>query len=104
MIHIKSGVHNDSGTDLHLIDALLNACYHYAKRGYSLTVTALEDGNHMTGSLHYIGRAADLRTRDMPPDIRKQLVKDITSSLGRDYDVILEKDHIHLEYQPKVTQ
>ena len=102
MIHIKSGVHNDSGSDLLLIDGLLSACYHYAKRGYSLVVTSLEDGNHMKGSFHYVGRAADLRTRDIPPDVCKQLVRDIKASLGNDYDVVLEKDHIHLEYDPKV--
>ena len=74
----------------------------YALVNRELVVTSLKDGVHSSGSLHYQGRAADLRTRHLS----KQETTDTFSRLKNKldywvYDVILEKDHIHLEYDPK---
>ena len=60
-------------------------------------VTSGRDGKHMEGSLHYEGKALDIRTYN----VLEALVKEIKDSLGVGYDVILEKDHIHIEWDPK---
>mgnify|MGYP001568085421 CR=1 FL=1 len=73
----------------------------YEKAGYPLVITALTDGKHMEGSLHYKGQAADLRTRDIATPVLNLIVKNAKEALGKDYDVVLEGDHVHLEYDPR---
>ena len=74
----------------------------YADRGYELVVTSVNDGKHSTTSLHYDGAAADLRTRHLGDQtIAIGIVENLREQLGPDFDVILESDHIHLEWQPK---
>lgn len=68
-----------------------------------ITITSVSEGKHSRGSLHYDGKAVDIRSRDMAePAGFVELLKDALGGLGSDYDVVLEKDHIHCEYQPKV--
>ena len=57
-----------------------------------LVITAGDDGKHMVGSKHYEGLAVD---------IRFPLRDEIRATLGPDWDVVWEKDHIHAEYDPK---
>jgi hypothetical protein len=52
----------------------------------------------MEGSLHYRGFAVDLR---LPTDNKEEIRAELAASLGAEYDVILEIDHIHIEYDPK---
>jgi hypothetical protein len=59
------------------------------------------DGKHMTGSLHYAGAAIDSRTRGIPLAEVQKLIARIKACLGDDFDVVLEIDHLHLEYLPK---
>ena len=73
----------------------------YEKAGYPLVITALTDGKHMEGSLHYKGQAADFRTNDISPAVAALIVKNTKEALGADYDVILEASHGHLEHDPK---
>jgi len=63
-------------------------------------ITSTTDGKHMPGSLHYKGLAVDLRIRDLAPDEQKRYYNDLKFALSKLCDVILEKDHIHVEYQP----
>lgn len=70
-----------------------------------LVITSANDSTeHKQGSLHYKGAAVDIRTRDLLGGYTGQYAQDIVRSLreelGDDYDVILEGDHIHLEYDP----
>ena len=70
-----------------------------------LVITSVRDSQHHVGSLHYIGRAADLRTRDLSPVEQAtftQLLKVELDSHG--FDVILEANHIHIEFDPKVGE
>ena len=67
---------------------------------YRLTVTSLTDGTHSKGSLHYVGLAADIRVSDMPFEVLKY-VDSLKLALKENYDVVYEKTHIHIEYQPK---
>ena len=73
----------------------------FEEAGADLVVTACVDGKHAAGSLHYVGQAVDLRTRDVAADVRPKLVARLRECLGEDYDVVLETDHIHVEFQPK---
>lgn len=71
--------------------------------GQNATVTSVVDGTHSITSLHYIGHAFDLRTRDMDAAQSDAVVETlgmILAPLG-DFDVVLEDDHIHVEWQPK---
>ena len=67
---------------------------------YRITVTSVTDGTHSKGSLHYVGQAADIRVNDMPFDVLKY-VDSLKLALKENYDVVFEKTHIHIEYQPK---
>lgn len=63
-----------------------------------LVITSTFEGNHTPGSLHYANRAYDIR---VPANIKRMLINDIKEVLLVDFDVVLEKDHIHIEYDPK---
>ena len=65
-----------------------------------LTVTSVADSKHGPASLHYVGYAVDIRIRELHNN-PKLLSDALRSALVDDYDVILESNHIHVEYQPK---
>lgn len=62
-----------------------------------IVVTSAKDGKHGDGSLHYQGRAVDLRTRDFT-DIWASKLR---MALGKDWDVVIESDHVHCEFDQK---
>lgn len=62
-------------------------------------VTSISEGQHSNGSLHYVGHAFDLRSP--APAFAQRLVAALKDALGDEYDVALETDHIHIEWQPK---
>jgi hypothetical protein len=66
--------------------------------GLVVVVTAILNGSHMKNSLHYTGAAIDFVT-DLTTE-RGVFVQELRDRLGLIYDVIDEKDHIHIEYQP----
>ena len=68
----------------------------FQKFGVEAVITSGRDGKHMTGSKHYEGKAFDLRTWHVIDAIAKQL----RAYLGKDYDVVVESDHIHVEVNP----
>lgn len=65
------------------------------------TVTSANDGQHMVTSLHYKNLALDLRIKDLPEPLIVPMFNKLKETLGSQYDVVLEEDHIHLEYDPK---
>jgi len=62
-----------------------------------LVVTSTYEGTHSEGSLHYADLAEDIRRHKKGQKVRNRL----RDKLGMDYDVVLESDHIHIEYDPK---
>jgi len=83
------------------IQQILNAatvCFHYC--GYRATVTSIYDGVRNAESLHLKYRAVDFRTRNMPLPDQFNIQELIASVLGEDFDVVLESDHLHVEYDP----
>lgn len=74
----------------------------YRSVGVDMVVTSITDGRHSLTSLHYAGQAADIRIRNLPPNTSPATIaKEIKSRLNIDFDVVVEPDHIHLEYQPR---
>lgn len=103
MIMIKPGVDiRQIGTEIifgvQIIDPI------FWNHGANTLITACRDGKHMEGSKHYIGDAVDIRlasrwvTTDFV-DIR--VLAEAREALGSQFDLVLEKDHFHLEFDPK---
>lgn len=100
MKHIKDGV-----SLVKLAQVMLDACLTmqevFTKHNVDFVITAGDDGNHMTGSLHYRGYAVDLRSRHLGLVQQALILSDIKLQLGNDFDCILEGDHVHVEYDPQ---
>jgi hypothetical protein len=67
------------------------------------TITSGSDGTHMRGSLHAKGNALDYRTSHLTSKQRSSLAAACKAALGENFDVILEADHLHVEYDPKAA-
>jgi len=92
---IHEGVHWRIGYVLAFADAI------WKKHGRDLAWTAGKDGKHKVGSLHYLGRAADLRTRYFSAMEAEEVAVELRKIISRDYDVVVHSTHIHVEYDPK---
>jgi hypothetical protein len=103
---IKEGVKLE-GLAPQMVLAFVIAQTVYSDRGFPCIVTSGSDGAHQSDSLHYMGKALDIRLPSWYGAQYKsqdQLVFDaIYKSLNAPllYDVVYEADHIHVEYQPK---
>lgn len=87
------------GLSLEAVTAIERAMRVWNQHGMqSLTITSARDGNHMEGSKHYTGDAIDLRIWSIPDPTGMR--DELQTALGDDYDVILETDHIHVEWDP----
>lgn len=70
-------------------------------------VTSGWDGVHHAGSLHYVGKAVDLRTWHFRSvSARDMAIANLRARLSPDYDLVLEKpgqtgEHLHVEYDLK---
>ena len=73
----------------------------FAARNVECVITSALDGKHKSQSLHYLGLALDFRTRHVSEEARQEIALEIASELGGDFDVVLERTHLHVEYQPK---
>ena len=60
-------------------------------------ITSTWDGTHSPGSWHQFCMALDFRL----PNNHLVAAQKLMQKLGTDYDVVLEGDHIHIEYDPK---
>jgi len=70
------------------------------------TITSVSDGKHLN-ALHSVGYAIDLRSRDTDSNeqwsnrLKKRLAAKIRSRLTDEFDVVIESDHIHVEFDPR---
>jgi len=92
-----------AGVDISRLNRNIRRALHVAETAYSedselFIVTSTYEGTHGAGSLHYSNDAFD---SNRPKKNPKGVAKNIKSRLGPDYDVVLEHDHIHVEYDPK---
>lgn len=98
---IKSGV-DLRGISPQMAIAYTVACAVYMERaGVHCWITSASDGKHGLNSLHYKGQALDLRTNSLAPERAMAVHASLKAALGDQFDVVLESDHIHLEYDPK---
>lgn len=96
-----------SGVDfVGVVPAIWYACgvlrSEYSRRGFKLVGTSFKDGVHSRASLHTSGYAVDLRIWNIPDGTLDIIVASARLVLFPEgFDVIKEKDHIHVEYDPK---
>jgi hypothetical protein len=70
--------------------------------GLNCIITSGTDGRHKRASAHYTGRALDFRTWGFASHADAlEFAADVKAALGRDFDVVLESDHLHVEWDPK---
>lgn len=108
-IRTKDGVPRDSLTE-NAVRAAAVAKKYFDELNISFLVTSTTDSTsssdsktrHMVGSKHDHGDAVDISIRGLGGAAAvKSIVDNIRRDLGDDYDVLIDKDHIHIEYDPK---
>jgi hypothetical protein len=72
----------------------------YAEFGMQCVITSGTDGKHGPKSLHYVGRALDFRTRHLAAGVANQIASRCRERLGDGFDIVVEGDHIHGEFDP----
>lgn len=76
----------------------MDASFEAITRG-TMVITSARDGVHMKGSKHYSGNAFDVRIAGL----MAQDVQEVLRVWRRDlkaFDILLESDHIHVEFDP----
>ncbi len=96
---IKNGV-SVLGLAPQMILAYVIAQRIYNRNGHECVITSAVEGKHGNHSHHYKGCAIDLRTRDLSRRDRIIIAEQIRSALGSEYQVVLEDDHLHIEFDP----
>lgn len=66
--------------------------------GEECVVTSLCDGVHGTDSYHYLLGAFDARTRHLTEEEQEGVAERLARKLGSEWDVVLESDHLHVEW------
>lgn len=107
---LKQGVKIE-GIKPECIVGLMIVDRYFAEHKVDFVVTSVKDGKHGENSLHYGGYAFDVRLRHFDGVVGsistedKLLAmaysKDLRERLGGLFDVVVESDHIHIEYDPK---
>lgn len=101
MLYTKQGV-KLKGMSIEIMEAIPKIMHAYNYLGFvDVTITSANDSKHMDESLHYYGKAIDLRVWGMDSVKRREAVLLIRYTLGEEYDVIDEEDHIHVEFDSK---
>ena len=100
-MRIKPGANLDG-----ISTAMLHACavideIYIRIAKHEVTITSVKDGKHMHQSKHDDGNAGDFRKRDISPNDYILILAEVKRKLGKDYDVIDETTHMHIEYDPK---
>lgn len=71
----------------------------WKQHNQELWITCTVGSVHSAGSLHPYGYAVDLRSRYFTSDVKYIVAEKLRRKLGKDYQVLVRKDHIHVEYQ-----
>jgi hypothetical protein len=100
LIRIKGGV-DVGGLRAEIVLAICIASNVFEAFGVDCVITSVFDGVHKKDSLHDDGLAVDLRTRDLPPASVTIVAAQIRACLWRQYQVVVERDHMHIEFDPK---
>lgn len=105
MLEFKKGVRiTGVRPEIVLAIQVVEGCFHFFEGTYCV-VTSVCEGKHSRTSLHHSGAAVDFRIKhiggDEPELTIECIVEDIRAALTDEFDVVLEKTHIHVEFQPK---
>lgn len=81
----------------------------FTTHGYDVIVTSANDSTHGANSLHYKGKALDLRTKHIRAMDKAAVVKSVKDCLGAQFDVVFESEglaneHLHIEWDVKETE
>lgn len=104
-VRFKAGV-SITGARAELVLGLVLAEQVFRDWRAPLVVTSVMDGRHAQGSLHYLGLAADLRSKHLETELRERVLRGLEDTLGPlGFQVLLEdegesNEHIHLEHDP----
>ena len=97
MLKVKNGV---TPKNLQIACAAINAAIQI-NGDFDVIITSGTDGVHMKGSKHYTHEALDIRISNIPSTQLIPYVRALRGRLGKDFDVVLEDDHIHVEWDKK---
>ena len=97
-INVKPGVRIDGLKPEAFFGMMLCAGF-FKDAGQVFTVTSVCEGKHKQTSLHYFGQAFDIRTRDLRNVTPAWVSERLLEVLGSQFQVIVEPDHIHVEFQ-----
>ena len=102
MVKLKSSSVNLSNIHKKVFFAIYKVAEIYEEMGIDLVITSARDSIHSKHSLHYVGRAIDIRVFNIPQQYsHKDVMEKIKKAIGDDeFDVVYEKTHIHIEYDP----
>ncbi len=89
------------GLRAELLFAINVAAEVFVRAGSEMFVTSIQDGTHAFRSRHYDGAAFDFRIYHLDRKRIEKIISEIKDALNQDYDIVLEKDHGHCEYDPK---
>ena len=91
-----------SGVDISRLDRqfrmILNTIDDMYKDIFSTecVITSTYEGTHMPSSLHYANRAIDIRRVPGNTELFRSRLLSAIGDIA--YDIVIEKDHIHIEY------
>lgn len=94
-IYLKEDV-DLNGIDLGIVEVLPTICFVLNNFGSPLVLTSGLDGTHMENSLHYEGKAIDVRIWYIEGN-EDVVVSKLEEKLPDYFDVVLEPTHIHIE-------
>jgi hypothetical protein len=94
---LKVGVNFDP--DQKLLPVLRAVSKVFKKHGHLMIITSMKDREHSAGSLHYVGKAFDLRVKHIEDVIHKQeLFEDINEAIYPFHGIIIEEPtHWHIQ-------
>ena len=75
----------------------------FNEAGQKFTLTSVCDGRHKVNSLHYVGKAFDIRVYDLRGISSYVMASRLQEALGSEFQVIVEPDHIHVEFDLEKT-
>ena len=106
MIRLKDRTVNITKLDPVMFRAIVYAEDLYNKYKRDTVITSGNDGAHGMHSKHYDNRGLDFRTFHLPGGYLGLEARDIAQRLNAQlkplgFDIVLEKDHLHVEYDPK---
>lgn len=97
----KDGVTRDGLIDVMDMYIMSIGFLHFKHFSKKLVITSTTKGKHSKNSLHYKGLAFDVRISDKTKKETNSFLNLLKFHFDRTLDIVLEKDHIHIEYDPK---